>query len=473
MHAGLPFSGISFRDPDGVLRRHDSRVLRLVRRHAAAHFADTLSLPLVAELMRGGQLVPTGPAAPETVPSDWSQAQGTVYEHERVPFASYPCEWSPAMLAHAAEFTLELSLKLLDAGLILKDATPANILFRGSRPVFVDLPSISRREPGTFLWHARQQFEACFLLPLIANVEANVPLAWSLQDSFAGLSHERLASILGWRRWLKPRLAASVALPAALTGAAVGVAAGVRAPKLANDERARFTLERSYRSLMSQVRRLARRVARRTSAWSTYEHARAHYGADDLASKRAFVADAIARQRPARVLDIGANAGEFSEIAATRASVVAVDVDEASAGTIFARARARSLDILPLVVDFARPTPGFGWMNAETQPFLERCRGQFDAVLMLAVIHHLRVRGGIPLGSILESVAQLCRCDLVVEFVPASDPMFTSIARGREALYGDYSRESFERELARWFSVGEIRELRNGRRLYLAHRRPS
>jgi hypothetical protein len=51
--------------------------------------------------------------------------------------------------------------------------------------------------------------------------------------------------------------------------------------------------------------------------------------------------------------------------------------------------------------------------------------------------------------------------------------MFTSIARGREALYGDYSRESFERELARWFSVGEIRELRNGRRLYLAHRRPS
>ena len=59
------------------------------------------------------------------------------------------------MLARAAEFTATLCLDLLEHGFQLKDATPANVLFRGSEPVWVDVPSIVAREPGTFLWRSR------------------------------------------------------------------------------------------------------------------------------------------------------------------------------------------------------------------------------------------------------------------------------------------------------------------------------
>jgi hypothetical protein len=59
------------------------------------------------------------------------------------------------------------------------------------------------------------------------------------------------------------------------------------------------------------------------------------------------------------------------------------------------------------VVNLARSTPAAGWANCETPSFLDRARGHFDAVLMLALIHHLLVTERIPLDSILELAADL------------------------------------------------------------------
>lgn len=471
MSTPAPFSAVSFRDPDGVLQHHEGRVLRLVREQAAKQFEDMLGEPVVAELMRAGHLVPTRPAMPQSIPEAWRGAAGTVYEHERIPFVSYPCEWPPAMLARAAEFTLELALKLLPAGLILKDATPANVLFRGSQPVFVDLLSIVRRPPGSFLWLARQQFEACFLLPLIANIEAGIPIGWSLQDPASGISHEQVARILGARRWIRPGLIGSVALPALLGHTEVSAGHGEREPRLANDERARYTLERTLRSLLSRTRRLAARTGAATSHWGEYSSQRQHYRDADLDQKRAFVARSLEQCRPDWVLDIGANTGEFSALAARTSRVVAIDVDEVAAGAIFRRAQDQSLDIHPLVVNFARPTPAGGWRNAESVSFLDRCHERFEMVLMLAVIHHLRITCGVPLASIVDTVARITRRELVVEFVPSTDPMFVRIARGRERLYQDYTRESFESLLSDRFDIVESEILPNGRVLYRATRR--
>jgi SAM-dependent methyltransferase len=471
MGAGLPFSGLSFRDPDGVLEFHEGRVLRLLQPEAARHFEEVLAHPAVVKLTRSGELIGTRPASGDAIPEQWRGIAGHVYEHERVPFISHPSEWSPIMLAHAAEFTLKIALELLRAGFILKDATPNNVLFRGCRPVLVDLPSISQRAPGTFLWLARQQFEACFLLPLIASIEAGVPIAWSLQDPVAGISHARVAQMLGLRRWLKPSLISSVALPAALTHTEVKAGHASREPKRANDDQALFILERGLTRLLDRTRQLGKQAARGTSNWGDYLETRNHYRDKDLDQKRAFVRESLALMRPEWVLDIGANTGEFSALAARESKVVGIDIDEVAAGGIFDRARAQSLDVLPLVVNFARPTPAFGWQNGESQSFLQRSHNRFDFVLMLAVIHHLRVTNGVPLAAVFDTVASITRRSLLIEFVPPTDPMFVHIARGREALYEDYSRGTFEATLQRRFAVERTMQLENGRVLYLAHKR--
>ena len=423
-----------------------------------------LADPVVRRWMDEGRLV-------RTTPIVMAGIDGECFEHERIPFVSHPAEWAPEMLAAAAELTLELSRALLPPGLQLKDATPANVLFRGAQPVFVDLPSIVAREPGSCLWNARHQFETTFLLPLIASVEARLPIASTLANPVAGLSHEALARILGARRWLKPRLWRSVAFPAALAARAAAGAGSRGALKVASDAQARFILDRAFAGLTRDLQRWTARLAAGSSHWQGYTATRLHYGDADLEAKRAFVTEALDGTRPLAVLDIGANTGEFSEIAARQAEVVSMDIDERSVAAIFGRARASRPTILPLVGNFGRPTPATGWRNRESDSFLARAAERFDLVMMLAVVHHLRVTEGVPIAEQFDAVAGVTRRHLLVEFVPVSDPMFAAIARGREALYGDCERPAFEAALGELFQVEKSRELPNGRVLFLARRR--
>ena len=165
-------SSRSFRDPDATLVEHDGRLIRAVRGHALDAFRRMLEDPVVRKWMDEGRIVRTRPLARVETPPQFADFDGECFEHERIPFVSQPAEWAPEMLAAAATFTLELSRALLPRGWQFKDATPANVLFRDSEPVFVDLPSIVVRDPGSCLWIARHQFETTFLLPLVASVEA-------------------------------------------------------------------------------------------------------------------------------------------------------------------------------------------------------------------------------------------------------------------------------------------------------------
>lgn len=464
-------SSRSFRDPDATLVEHDGRLIRAVRGHALEAFQRMLADPVVRHWMDEGRIVRTRPLPRIETPPQFADFEGECFEHERIDFVSQPGEWAPEMLAAAGLLTLELASALLPRGWQLKDATPANVLFRNSEPVFVDLPSIVARASGDCLWIARHQFETTFLLPLLASVEAGLPIAWTLANPVAGLSHESLAAILGARRWIKPGLWRTVALPAALAAKAAAGSGSTPAMTSSNNDRARYILGRSLDSLRHQVERAVSRLEAKSSHWHRYTATRSHYGSADLEAKRAFVSDAIAGTRPRRTLDIGANTGEYSEIAASQGEVVALDIDERSVAGIWARARSKGLAILPLVGNFARPTPALGWRNRELDSLLGRAAGSFDLVLMLAVVHHLRVTEGVPLAEQFDAVATITRRHLLVEYVPVKDPMFAAIARGREPLYRDCERPEFEANLLQRFQIERKHELPNGRVLYLARRR--
>jgi SAM-dependent methyltransferase len=463
----LPRTHGSFRDPDAVLLGIQGRVFRVLRESSAAAFERMLGCPVVVDAMARGDIARTWRADRATLPAELAGFEGSIYEHEAIPFVSYPCEWSPAMLARAGELTLDLAAELLPHGLILKDATPANVLFRGASPVFVDLASIVEREPGNFLWLARHQFESTFVLPLVASAVAGVPLASSLLDPVRGLSHEACARLLGPRRWFGLRRIIDVALPAAFASRGEAVGGSVRARRLENDERARYTLQRSFEASRRRLGWWWRSAAAARSSWREYTDTRGHYTEADIGRKRAFVEDVLRSLKPAEVLDVGANTGEFSAMAAGYGRVVALEADEASAGLVFERAISGDFAVLALVADFARPTPATGWRNLETTSLVGRLTGRFDLVLMLAVIHHLRVSAGVPVAAVVDHVAGMTRSHLLIEHVPPSDPMFARIARGREDLYVDCARPAFELELRRRFDLVRSEALPNGRTLYL------
>jgi SAM-dependent methyltransferase len=478
----MPAPAPSFRDPAGGCCLFNQRVLRFVNAGAIPEFEAFLQTNCARQFIAGKKFVSTRRlnedetaalrAAPELQPVFNAQPIGAVFEHERIPFPGYPHEWPPEMLWAAGRLTLELARAALADGFGLKDATPHNILFRGSEPVFIDALSFERRHPGDPIWKPHAQFVRTFLLPLMAHRRWNLPPADIFLTHRDGLEPEEMYRWCGPLERFKPRTLSLVSIPTWLSRRADPDDQGIYRPHLlANPEKARFILESLFKRLERTLDSL-RPAAQNQSAWSDYM---ATHSYDDpaFAAKEAFVDEALREFQPARVLDAGANTGHFSALAAQAgAAVVAVDLDAACAGAIWRRAREQKLNLLPLVVNLARPSPALGWRNGECPSFLDRATGAFDGVLMLALIHHLLVTERIPLEEILRLAYDVTNSLLVIELVEPKDEMFRRLTRGREHLHAALDVKMFEQACAPYFEIVRSLALQGTqRRMYCLKRK--
>lgn len=466
-----PYEGVlcSFRDPAGSVLRIDNRILRIVNEEGVAQLESFLATACACQAIESGKLVATTRASTEEA-SDFVPPGNCLYEHERVPFPSYPCEWPPEMLATAGSLTLELFEAALEEGFGLKDATPYNVLFRGARPVFVDVLSFERRDPHDASWMAYAQFVRTFLLPLAAWRYFGLPPGAVFSGHRDGLEPEMVYGWAGVRRRLMPPFLGLVTLPTWLSGSARS--ATYKRKVFPSAEQAGFVLHRLLRGCGRQLRQLAPRKDN-DSVWSGYLDHKSLYTPAQLAQKETFVREAFELTQARTVLDVGANEGRFSFLAARQGmSVVAIDSDPVVTGRIWRQASYEDLDVLPLVVDLTRPTPAMGWRNQECDSFLDRAQGGFDLVMMLAIIHHMLVTERVPLDHILELVEDLTREYALIEFVAPDDPMFERIVRGRQTLYGHLSISAFERAAQSRFEVVKSLQIAGLHRcLYLFRRR--
>lgn len=454
----------TFRDPAGSLHISGDRVLRRVRPNQAEAALEFLQSDLAQAWVAQGRLIET-----RFLPAlDGELA----LEHPRVFFPSYPWEWTPAAWMAAAHLTLDLCDALLDRGLILKDATPLNILFEGTRPVFVDVLSIDRRDPASPIWLAYGQFVRTFLLPLTAWAWLGWPLSSCIQRR-DGYEPADLAPCLTLpRRWQEP-FRSLVTLPLLLEKSAARSAAQASRIRQA-PEVALSVLRRNLSGLRKHLRRIEHRLNanHRDSRWSAYTQTADHYSDEDQKLKRAFVREALASAQPRCVLDLGGNTGVYSRIAAKAgATVVAWDTDLQASEESWRGSHKSSLSITSLIANPARPTPAVGWRNAENHSLLDRARGRFDCVMMLGFIHHLLLSEQIPLSEIAAFLRELTTSWAVVEWVPSTDPRFIDLMRGRDALYAHLDEAAFLRSIEPHFTVVLREALPNGRVLFLLQAR--
>jgi SAM-dependent methyltransferase len=367
------------------------------------------------------------------------------------------------MLRDAALLTIDLADALVQERCTLQDAYPWNVLFRGAQPVHVDFTSIVPEHPS-LIWPAYAQFEACFLRPLYLAEMGRADLARALlHDSVNGVSLETLLrhSTLG-ARLRHPGWAVSAAVERIVQRRA-GLRQRVR--DLAKRSPAAVSASLRHRFFAGLRREIESLRLRSSGEWARY------YDEIPAAVAEGRKAEAVGavldRLRPATVLDLGANTGRFSLMAAqTGASVLAIDSSEACCEALYGQARRRRLSVTPLVVDALLPTPSFGFMARQFPPFVERAAS--DLVLCLGLMHHMHVTGRQPLDAIARLLGELSRRDLVLEFVAANDANVERIESNRVI---DYGLQDVRGALARHFTrIEEVASDRETRRLIVCSR---
>jgi SAM-dependent methyltransferase len=457
---------LTFRDPAGELRLAEGCALRRIRPAAEKETRAFLASPLRKTLEQSGDLISSRVAEPGSHPCISS---GEFWlEHPRIDPISYPWEWTTAQWQAAAELTLRVASHAIDAGWTLKDATPLNILFSGPHPILVDVLSFERRDPHSSVWLAYGQFVRTFLLPLLAAKYLSWPLQATLFARDGYEPRQIYKALPRWRR-MNPKLLDVITLATVFERPGKPGAASKKAPSTTDPDLARHVLQKRIARLDMQVRYAA--GERGHSQWSRYEQTAGHYRPADVEEKQQFVKSVLARCRPEQVLDIGANTGTYSLLAADAgARVVALDSDAAALEQLWRAALHRNQPITALIADIARPTPAAGWRNREHFSLLDRLTGRFDLVLMLAVVHHLILRHQLPLDRIAGLCAALTQRWLLLEWVPPSDPMFQEWLRGRDDLYGHLTEDDLTRAFAPHFAVADRVQLGNGRVLFLFDR---
>lgn len=408
-----------------------------------------------------------------------------VLEHERIPFVTFPHEWSPSMFKEAALLHIALYERLSEHGLTLKDWHPHNILFAGTRPVFVDFTSIipidelpnqpylqSGATPSGMgeRWDAtskavhemyRLMFEPYFGLPLVMMHRGQHAAArrriyeTTLNAAETVITRREVfgSDTIGRMRYeVDERL--------------------LRLALMESDPRK----EKFFRRLRRMV--ASRHAAHRGSAYSTYyEDKNEAFSATPSTawtSKQHGVHGALEKLKPATVLDLGSNTGWFSMLAARLgSSVVAVDLDEGSIDRLFGDARRQGFDILPLVANLTQPLPPLQPRTYENEPSLSLIgdglplvsapndRLQCDMVLALALVHHLTLGQGLTFAAVAAILSGLATRYLCVEFVELDDAMITGEPTFFPAWNADharfdwYTRENFVEALKVHFKTVE------------------
>lgn len=457
----------SFRDPSGFLFVGDDGILyRQINRQYQADFELLQSSGLYDELVKRGLLIEHNVADNVRPLTDDGFC---VIRPRRIPFISYPYEWAFSALKDAALLTLDVQLRALKRGLQLKDATAYNVQFEWCRPILIDTLSFERLAEDQ-PWKAYGQFCRHFLAPLALMARTHIDTGYMLRDFIDGIPLNVASSLLPLGSKFSLGMQLHIHWHAKMVAkheATKPIAVGDAVPGARKSRSIRMPLNRltAYlESLRNSVAKLRWKAG--VTEWGDYYDDNS-YSAGAAKEKQATVERYLKKLKPATVWDLGANTGVYSRIACDQGSYTcAFDIDPACVEQAYRDGRQRKLtNFLPLRLDLTNPSPSLGWAHRERDSLADR--GPADAIMALALIHHLAISNNVPLAAVAEYFAHLGKA-LIIEFVPKQDPQVQRLLQNRDDIFTSYHQAGFEAAFSNWFEIRESQPVGNdGRRLYM------
>lgn len=446
----------SFKDPAGFVFQKEGTWYRQVNKSGLPDMETLFQSGLYDSLVAARKLIPHQRIAENlTASNEWY----ATFLPEQLHRISYPYEWSFSQLKDAALLTLDLALLAIEKGMILKDATPFNVQFHEGRPVFIDLLSFTRYDASK-PWVAYRQFCENFLFPLLLEKYLGWNARELLRTHLDGIPLALTAKLLPWSSRLNPSVAMHVFLQQKMANG-----------KTMSAEKATGFSKQKMTNLLLHLQSMIRGLTwKRKTTWSDYYTDTILDQTYLQEKEKAFLA-MLSRIKGKTALDLGANDGYFSRLAANKGwQVVATDFDEACIDRLYGQIRTEKIQsILPLCIDMANPSPALGFAHRERDDFTRRMKS--DLVLALALVHHLVIGKNIPLSRLADYFAELGP-NLLIEFVPREDEKTKGLLAQKEDIYLNYTPANFEQAFGERYDLTAKQAISGTHRvLYLYQRK--
>lgn len=454
-------SRASFRDPAGFIFTDNGTVKRAVTQHGKKDYDFFISSGLYRGLLERGWIV-SHTEDTESVPEGLFK----ILTPQKIDTWTFPYEWSFSQLKDAAILTLNIQLLALEFGMCLKDATPFNIQFYEGRPLFIDTLSFEMFQERP--WFGYKQFCEMFLAPLVLMANKREDFNRLLAVDLSGINLSFASKLLPRRTWFSFSYLTHIHLHAASQAHFEDSKPQAQKPK-SSLKFYKINVVSFVDNLLSCIHKI--KIKRKKTAFSDYYADCGHYGPE---SER-FKMDTVRRWAQAakwqRVMDLGGNTGKYSRVLNELGIFcVCADYDPYCVDENYLLSKKeQNKKMLPILLDISNPPSDLGWANEERPALFKRVAP--DAVLSLALVHHLRISAGIPLELIARFFARVAP-SLIIEFVPKEDVMVQKLLRHRDDIFFDYDQTGFERVFADLYSFVETVPISGTKRtLYLMKRK--
>ncbi len=466
MSLQAPIDG-SFRDPSGHVYANSGSILRTVNETARVQYEAVRDSGILSELSLADRIVASEEVSGNDRPSGIPDS-AYLLKHQRIPFISYPYEWSFEALKAAALHHLDLQLDLLERNFVLSDASSYNIQFIGPKPIFIDILSIRPYIDGEF-WSGHRQFCQQFLNPLLLRSLLGVSHNAWFRGSLEGIPTSDLSRMLRLRHKFSWNVFSQVVLQARLEQSALN--SPDSAIQRAKDSKRLSKL--GYQGILRQLRNWIKRLhpadAGKT-VWGEYA-ANNTYSDEEALLKKKAIREFAAKYQPGLLIDLGCNTGDFSisSLDGGAKSVIGFDFDQRAVDLAYSRSVTTNLAMLPLWLDAANPSPDQGWKQTERAGFASRAK--VDAMIALAFEHHLAIGRNVPLPQVVKWLVEIAPVG-IIEFVPKTDSTIQKMLALREDIFADYTEKSFADELSSCATIVQKQVVsESGRVLYTYDRR--
>ena len=190
----------SYRDPAGYVYSLENKIYRIVKKFGEKNYEFAKNNKIIEESINNKFLVQSNELSLDEIPKALRELDAKYFiEHKKIPFISYPYEWSFSQLKEAALLHLKYQIFLLNKKAALKDASAYNIQFLGNKPIFIDLLSIKPYEEGEH-WLGYRQFCEQFLNPLLLKSLKGMDFNNLYRGNLEGVTSNELIKFLSFKK---------------------------------------------------------------------------------------------------------------------------------------------------------------------------------------------------------------------------------------------------------------------------------